>query len=211
MHFIDANSFQLVLIECLNNLSLCKLKQNLYYESLKNANKVLTISRNNLKALCIKSKALYYLGMFKDSIVYARNAMSIKPIGVIDDLIKASDEKLEYSYKSLGLREDNKYTDLNEIFLNSNNCETINTTPECNNICKSNKRIKDNKSNSDLKIKEVFYKSRKGNLFVKLLKIIYLSIIEYIRINKGTIIALFTIYYILNKYKAFKYILNLTY
>lgn len=130
----------------------------------------MNLSKNNFKGLCYKSKALYHLGKYRECLVYAKSAISIQPNQVMMNLIKESDSKLEDTYKSMGLREK-----INEIHEE----EII--------------------SISDKSDKIVINQKKKKTFLAKLIKVIYLSILEMIGRNKLTLSMIFAFLYLLLK------------
>ena len=98
---LEQTNYQNLIIESYNNLCICKLKLKEYNEVISITNKVFSFSKFNFKALCYRAKALYYLGQYKECIVYAKSAISLQPNQIMTQLIQASEAKIEEEYKEV--------------------------------------------------------------------------------------------------------------
>lgn len=131
---------------------------------------MLSIAKNNVKALCYKAKALYHLGNYRESLVYAKSALSIQPNQVMIHIIQASDAKLSDSYTKDSFRKLSMESEFDK-------------QPDC-----------------EVEIKQVLTKdikvsteTKKGNLLIKLLKVLSLSCYEAIKKNKFAILIILII------------------
>jgi hypothetical protein len=113
---IESSNYYHILIECLNNLSVCKIKKSQFDDVISISNKVLSYEKNNIKALCYKSKALFHIGNYKECLVYSKFVYANFNCDEIRRQIHDCEGKINESYQLLTLREDdsNAYGNSNQ-------------------------------------------------------------------------------------------------
>lgn len=102
---IESSNYYHILIECLNNLSVCKIKKSQFNDVISISNQVLSYEKNNIKALCYKSKALFHIGKYKECLVYSKFVYANFNCEEIRRQIHDCEGKINESYQLLTLRE----------------------------------------------------------------------------------------------------------
>ena len=155
-----------------------------------------------MKALCYRAKALYHLGCYRESLVYAKSAISLQPNQAMMKLIQASEDRLDEEYLSVFHKHNTNDDHLSggvEIKVNGGKKISINSDKTSN---KSDNEINKLDKNNDSITN--FYGSnfRAFGFILKIFKIFTWISLENIKKNKF-LFTMFTLilFFILKKRK----------
>lgn len=165
--------------------------------------------------MCYKTKALFELGLYKESIAYAKQAQVIRINSDITDIINTCNKKIKNEYTLLGLNLDiykekvkksiikiHSSNQINIEILNKVQKTTFGNRNELNHSYVDLRKKNDLKSDkTNFKTNTEFEKSNKSFLIVLIFKLIFFEFTYLIKKHRFSILILILIWYYLMRSK----------